>query len=476
MAANSLSPQEFSQRKLENLYRKTCSRLYPMKEGIKLLQEAVLLRKIFLSACLYAAIHFVFWNLYYLNDNCFSFLGRLLFWILLVDGFWVIATRDKTVPGQESSGLRLRLRRKREQTSYVSFEKAAMKNTKKLEVGEVAEFEVVCLWIAISLMWIDNVQLAMRHWNREQPYMLTVLLLVGGLVTCLLGYFIDFVLLVYIIVMLLLLWPVLSYYSVISSLTAAINTNYPIFTQKVQNYYEIMKRHFRRLPDDEFKDYQLDVPNPVPPGNQTPLNPSMSLTPFAPNFNVMDSMGASLMLQPGGFHNVQDDSLTLSSFSQARPHHPHTSSRPLQSLGNISEASNEEFSPTGTDEQFYDTSSASPLPPIDNEPSSRTRSDTLSLSPFDKNSSIHDSFDDLDMDGPGTSKEHGSSELSPKPSDSDVTSSGTGGAQIESPYFSSKLAFPSLISSTPSDATTTSTSGAMRHRVTFKDEGRDDED
>ncbi|XP_011408305.1 PREDICTED: uncharacterized protein LOC105315381, partial [Amphimedon queenslandica] len=209
MAANSLSPQEFSQRKLENLYRKTCSRLYPIKEGIKLLQEAVLLRKVFLSACLYAAIHFVFWNLYYLNDNCFSFLGRLLFWVLLIDGFWVIATRDKTVPGQDSSRLRLRLRRKREQTSYVSFEKAVMKNTKKLEVGEVAEFEVVCLWIAISLMWMDNVQLAMRHWNREQPYMLTVLLLVGGLVTCLLGYFIDFVLLVYIIVMLLLLWPVL---------------------------------------------------------------------------------------------------------------------------------------------------------------------------------------------------------------------------------------------------------------------------
>ena len=146
MAANSLSPQEFSQRKMENLYRKTCSRLYPMREGLKLLQEAVLLRKIFLSACLYAAIHFVFLsvsigrkdcfkfifrNLYYINDNCFSFLGRLLFWVLLIDGFWVIATRDKSVPDQDSS--RLRLRRKREQTSYVSFEKAVIKNTKKLE-------------------------------------------------------------------------------------------------------------------------------------------------------------------------------------------------------------------------------------------------------------------------------------------------------------------------------------------------------
>lgn len=54
-----------------------------------------------------------------------------MFWVLLVDGFWVIATRDKTVSGQDSS--RLRLRRKREQTSYVSFEKAVMKNTKKLE-------------------------------------------------------------------------------------------------------------------------------------------------------------------------------------------------------------------------------------------------------------------------------------------------------------------------------------------------------
>ena len=194
-------------------------------------------------------------------------------------------------------------------------------------------------------------------------------------------------------------------------------------------------------------------------------------------------MGASLMLQPGGFHNAQDDSLTLSSFSQARPHYPQTS-HPLQSLGNISEASNEEFSPTGTDEQFYDTSSASPLPPVANVEHSRGRADTLSLSPFDKNSSIHDSFDELEMtsstdykkmEGAGTNDEHGSSGLSPKSSDSDVTSSGMGGVQGESPYFSSKLVFPSLISSTPHD-TTNSTNGAMRHRAVLKDEGRDDQD
>ena len=150
MAEHSLSPQEFSQRKLEDMYRKTCSRLYPMREGIKLLQEAVLWRKPVLSVALYASVHFLFWwvgdrvtwniyffifrNLYYLTDTGFSLLGRLLFWVLLVDGFLVIATRDRSVPvGNTTSSSRWRLRRKREQGNYVSFGKAVEKNSKPLE-------------------------------------------------------------------------------------------------------------------------------------------------------------------------------------------------------------------------------------------------------------------------------------------------------------------------------------------------------
>ena len=37
-------------------------------------------------------------------------------------------------------------------------------------VGELAPYEVICLWISKVIMWADNVQLALRHWNLEQPY------------------------------------------------------------------------------------------------------------------------------------------------------------------------------------------------------------------------------------------------------------------------------------------------------------------
>ena len=79
-------------------------------------------------------IFFIFRNLYYLTDTGFSLLGRLLFWVLLVDGFLVIATRDRSVPmGNTTSSSRWRLRRKREQGNYVSFGKAVEKNSKPLE-------------------------------------------------------------------------------------------------------------------------------------------------------------------------------------------------------------------------------------------------------------------------------------------------------------------------------------------------------
>ena len=211
----------------------------------------------------------------------------------------------------------------------------------------------------------------------------------------------------------------------------------------------------------------------------------------------MDSMGASLMLQPQGFHYQADDSLTLPSFSQTRhqphPHHPHIS-HPPQSLGGISEASNEEPSPTSptNEDQFFDVSSASPLPspplppPVGGEDlqGSRSRADTLSLGPFGKNSSIHDSFDDIleltsgnGAMGNGSGETHTQisehSELSPISSHSDAAS-GTGGGgegQGESPYFSSKLGFPSLTSSTPLND-----NGTVRQRVLTKEEEKSGQD
>ena len=205
----------------------------------------------------------------------------------------------------------------------------------------------------------------------------------------------------------------------------------------------------------------------------------------------MDSMGASLMLQPQGFHYPVDDSLTLPSFSQTRRQpHPHVS-HPPQSLGGISEASNEEPSPTNED-QFFDVSSASPLPspplppPVGGEDlqGSRSRADTLSLGPFGKNSSIHDSFDDIleltsgsGATGNGSGETHTQisehSGLSPISSNLDAAS-GTGGGgagQGESPYFSSKLDFPSLISSTPLND-----NGTVRQRVLTKEEEKSGQD
>ena len=45
------------------------------------------------------------------------------------------------------------------------------------------------------------------------------------------------------LVLVILLWPVVSYYNVIARGTDAINTHYPIFTQKIHYYYDIAKRH-----------------------------------------------------------------------------------------------------------------------------------------------------------------------------------------------------------------------------------------
>ena len=143
------------------------------------------------------------------------------------------------------------------------------------------------------------------------------------------GFYLCFYLLT--LVLVILLWPVVSYYNVVARGTDAINTHYPIFTQKIHYYYDIVKRHCKdnfslslsllflslpsflspflsflflslilkifflsllalplsplslslpvhRLPDDEFKDYQLEVATPAPPNR--PPEPSMTLTPF----------------------------------------------------------------------------------------------------------------------------------------------------------------------------------------------------
>ncbi len=35
--------------------------------------------------------------------------------------------------------------------------------------GELPSFEVVCLWVAEIVMWVDNIWLALRHWSVHEP-------------------------------------------------------------------------------------------------------------------------------------------------------------------------------------------------------------------------------------------------------------------------------------------------------------------
>ncbi len=41
-------------------------------------------------------------------------------------------------------------------------------------IGESAPYEVMCLWIAKVIMLVDNIQLALRHWSQEQPYLVCI--------------------------------------------------------------------------------------------------------------------------------------------------------------------------------------------------------------------------------------------------------------------------------------------------------------
>jgi hypothetical protein len=350
-----------------------------------------------------------------------------MFWSLLVDGFWMIATRDKTInestkpAGRRAQLHRIRIQRKR--TSYITLEEAVIAKDTPLEIGQVAKFEVVCLWIAIALMWLDNVQLAMRHWNREQPYMLAVLLFTLGCLFCSIGYFIaSGLLIMYFIVLFSLIWPINEYYNLISRSYQSIVTHYPMLNEKLQTTYRVAISYFHKLPDEEFRDFQLQGPS-VPlepdsvlqpgsdievgtevmpsadatghPSNAHPNNllppytsdVSMTLPPFDSSImNPMDSL-ASFMPNPGGFNFPSDDSLALGqpSYNNVNQH---------SRLSHIQETSNEEYegdlvSMTDINPQILPT----------NEGFSgdhRDRGNTLTLTPFnDGQNPLRDSYDDI---------------------------------------------------------------------------------
>ena len=149
----------YAQMKLKNIYMKTCVHLASLRDGVRMLQEAILWRRPFLSVMVYVAVHLLYWlavvktsckifsfsfrYLYYLSDNILTLFGTAIFWILLADGFWAIATRDKAErPGKDEtedeshSKWRTRLfrvKRQRKEMKFMTLEEAILKNETPLE-------------------------------------------------------------------------------------------------------------------------------------------------------------------------------------------------------------------------------------------------------------------------------------------------------------------------------------------------------
>ena len=61
---SSVSPRRqalFAQRKLKEIYDKTCVRLDPYRDVVEIVQEVILWRKPTFTGLLYVFVHFVFW-------------------------------------------------------------------------------------------------------------------------------------------------------------------------------------------------------------------------------------------------------------------------------------------------------------------------------------------------------------------------------------------------------------------------------
>ena len=138
---------------------KTCVHLASLRDGVKMLQEAILWRRPFLSVMLYIAVHLLYWlvviktsckmfslssrYIYYLSNNILTLFGTAIFWILLADGFWAIATRDKAersskddTEDESNKNWKTRLfhiRRQRKEMKFMTLEEAIMKNETPLE-------------------------------------------------------------------------------------------------------------------------------------------------------------------------------------------------------------------------------------------------------------------------------------------------------------------------------------------------------
>lgn len=216
----------------------------------------------------------------------------------------------------------------------------------------------------------------------------------------------------------------------------------------------------RKLPEEEFSDYQLQPTYLTPLPNRDP-SLTLTLPPFGnlkctfhlitfcadPKHNVMDSLG-SLALNPQGFHYSVDDSLSLDSM----PPVSHSAPQHNTKLSRISEGSDNE------EEEEVEPISMSDINPgmshnvQEDLESERQRAGTLSLTPFkDDHNPLHDSFDFDEICG-----------TSDTPSTTE-TRSDENDSSYSSPYFAKTFGLPSdLISSTPLE--TEHSNGTLRNR------------
>ena len=79
-------------------------------------------------------------RLYTVDSNFITTLSDIIFWVLLADGFWVVATRDKTQDlssrNQSSSNWSnqlSRVRRNQKQLQFMSMEEALIKDGSPLK-------------------------------------------------------------------------------------------------------------------------------------------------------------------------------------------------------------------------------------------------------------------------------------------------------------------------------------------------------
>ncbi len=197
----SLSPSQqalFAQEKLRLIYRETCLSLHLHRDFLFLIQDILLWRKVIISAAIVFLVESFFWwvtsgaksfvwsvwlaillcslspslSLFlcfflpssplslpplipfrrlHTSDNTYiTVISDVTFWLLLADGFWVVATRDRRVESRGGAGNPGRrsflqnLRRQQKEMHFLSLEEAISRDAKSLELVTVLYHNNLC--------------------------------------------------------------------------------------------------------------------------------------------------------------------------------------------------------------------------------------------------------------------------------------------------------------------------------------------